>query len=215
MYSILKLLGFSTCLLAVTCQQQISPKSPVFLSHFQRLPAVDTLHVEVSSENDAPSNGDSIPNALFFKEVPQKLLLEIDYIADSVQAQVSGRGSFQLNDSITAYWVEIRQFWFQHHSLFLYNKSQNAFTDRVTLAEFYGGDGGQVLIGSWLFDYDGDGKKDILRREIQHSIIPGDEDVIERTEHSAGLLLWRNGRFVEMPLQDTAAAIKRFPIRGF
>ena len=138
----------------------------------------------------------------------------MDYIADSTQAQVFGRNYLPIDDSITAYWVEIRQFWFHHHALLLYNKSQKAFTGRITLAEFYGGDGGQVLIGSWLFDYDGDGKKDILRREIQHSMVPVEEEVLERIEPSAGLLLWRQGRFVETPLADTAAAITRYPIRS-
>lgn len=188
---------------------------PEMLRYFQQTPQADTLRIEVATQNEGAPSGDSIPNSLFFSTVPRELLEQIDYVADSAQARVFGRGSIQLDDSISAYWVEIRQFWFQHHTLFLYNKNRQSFTGRITAAEFYGGDGGQALIGSWLFDYDGDGKKDILRREIQHSIIPGEEDIVERTEHSAGLLLWRNGRFVETPLQDTAATIRRFPIQNF
>ncbi len=212
---LIKCAGCSILLLMGTCQPVPNTQSLEILNYFKQSPQSDTLHMEVSTQDEGGSKGDSIPNSLFFSTIPKVLLEQIDYIADSAQAQVFGRGRFPLNDSIIAYWVEIRQFWFQHHSLFLYNNAQNTFTDQVTVAEFYGGDGGQVLIGSWLFDYDGDGKKDILRREIQHTMIPGEEDVIERTEPSASLLLWRNGHFVETPLQDTAAAIKRYPIRSF
>ena len=66
----------------------------------------------------------------------------------------------------------MRQFWFHHHSLLLYHTVENKFIDRITLAEWYGGDGGQTLIGSWVFDFDGDGDKDILQREVQHSMEP-------------------------------------------
>ncbi len=212
---LIKCACYSILLLMATCQPMPSASSkPEIFTYFQQASLSDTLHIEISTEREGIPAGDSIPNSLFFSAIPKVLLEQIDYIADSTQALVLGREYFALNDSISAYWVEIRQFWFQHHSLFLYNKSRNTFSDRITVAEFYGGDGGQQLIGSWLFDYDGDGQKDILRREIQHSMIPGDEDVMERIEPSASLLLWRNGQFVETPLQDTAATIKRFPIRS-
>ncbi len=143
------------------------------------------------------------------------MLQEIDYLADSTQAMVLARQHFPLNDSITAYWVEIRQFWFQHQSLLLYNERRKAFTDRITLAEWYGGDGGQVLTGSWLFDFDGDGRKDIVRREIQHSLVLDGEEPQDRFEESATLLLWKSDHFAETALPDTAAVIRRFPIRSF
>ncbi len=197
--------------LLAACQHPVVIKDPEILTYFESLPAGDTMQVECEGDTVA---GKIIPNALFFTTVPATLLLEIDYVADSSQATVFGRQQFPLNDSITACWFETRQFWFNHHSLLLYNQRQKAFTDRVTLAEWYGGDGGQTLTGSWLCDFDGDGQKDIVRREIQHSLVPGEEEPVERLEESATLLLWRNGHFVETPFPDTAALIRRFPIRS-
>jgi hypothetical protein len=211
----MKYFCFFFLVLAAHCQFKPATQNPGISAYFKPISISDTLHIEVSSQQDRPLEGDSIPNVLFFSAIPKALLEQIDYIADSAQAQVFGRGKFQLNKSITAYWVEIRQFWFQHHALFLYNSSTNTFTERFTVAEFYGGDGGQLITGSWLFDFDGDGKTDILRREIEHSIIPGEEEPIEKNEHAATLLLWRHGNFVETPLPDTTAAIRRFPIQGF
>lgn len=205
---------FLLCLtFLASCQRPALPKERELADYFRLQPPTDTLLVEISEETEMPKIGDTIPNTLFFSALPPTLLQEIDYLADSAQAVVFGRQHFSLGDNLEAYWVEIHQFWFKHHSLLVYDKAGKTFTDRVTIAEWYGGDGGQVLIGSWIFDFDGDGKKDILRRDIQHSLVPDGETALERTEESAALLLWKNGHFVETPLPDTAAAVRQYPIR--
>ena len=145
--------------------------------------------MEVSDETDSLAGSDTIPNRLFFSTIPRTLLQEIDYLADSSEAVVLGRYHFTLDNNMEGYWVEIRQFWFQHHSLLLYDKRRKSYTGRITLAEWYGGDGGQILTGSWMFDFDGDGDQDIIRREIHHSMVPDRDTVLEQTEESAMLLL--------------------------
>lgn len=197
------------------CRQAVATPNPAFFACFHPLPSSDTLHVEVYDETDSLASGDTISNALFFKTIPPALLQAIDYLVDSSQSIFLARQSFPLTTNTTAYWVEIRLSWFQHHSLFLYDNKKGAFTDRITLAEWFGGDGGQVLTGSWLFDFDGDGKKDIVLRVIQHSMIPNGEEVEERTAESATLYLWKNGRFVETAQKDSLGMVKRFPIRSF
>ena len=196
---------------ACMCGQPLSAQPRGLTAYFKTLPPTDTLRVEVDLEPGLAS-ADTIPNSLFFNALPAALLQEIDHVADSSEALVLGRYHFPLHNGIEAYWVEIRQFWFQHHSLFLYDTAKKTFTDRATLAEWYGGDGGQVLIGSWVFDFDGDGRKDIVRREIQHSMIPDGDTVLERTEEHASLLRWKKNRFTEKRLPQTD---KRFPIRSF
>jgi hypothetical protein len=52
-----------------------------------------------------------------------------------------------------------------------------------------------------------------VRRDIQHSLVPDGATMLERTEESALLLLWKNGQFVETPLPDTTAAVRQYPIR--
>ncbi len=201
-------------ILLTACQHPVRTNDRDVLSYFPVVIPGDTLHLEVATEIDTTTSH-LIPNALFFKQVPAALLEEIDYTTDPSQALVYGRQQFPVTDSVTACWVEIRQYWFQHHLLLLYNTRKKVFTNRVMVAEWYGGEGSQILTGSWLFDYDGDGKKDILRREIQHSMVPGEEEPLESIIASATLLLWKNGRFLETPLADTAAVIRRFPIRSF
>lgn len=201
--------------LMLSCQRPGLPKERALTDYFEVRAPTDTLLVEISEETDVSNIGDTIPNALFFSTIPPTLLQEIDYLADSAQAVVFGRQHFPLDDNTEAYWVEIHQFWFKHHSLLVFDKAGKTFTDRVTIAEWYGGDGGQVLIGSWVFDFDGDSKTDIVRRDIQHSLVPDGETALERTAESAALLLWKNGQFVDTPLRDTAAVIKLYPIRTF
>ncbi len=207
------------CLLAscpLAGQQPLSGHVQELLGYFEPAPAgTDTLHIEVDLETDSLLPGDTIPNRLFFGTIPAVFLQEIDYVADSSAALVLGRQHFSLNDSTEAYWVEIRQYWFQHHSLFMYDKRRKTFVGRATLAEWFGGDGGQVLIGSWVFDYDGDGQKDIFRREIQHSIQPNGDTVKERNRESASLLRWKNGLFSETPERSKKGKTRRFPIRSF
>lgn len=207
---------FALFLLGFLANCQISMRTPhsKLLTYFKTSTVADTLHIEVL--NEAPESGDTIPNHVFFTSLPAALLQQIDYLADSSSAVVLSRQQFPIDDNISAFWVEIHQAWFLHHSLFLYNKSKRQFTDRITVAEWFGGDGSQVLIGSWVFDYDGDGKKDLVVRDIQHSMVPnGDEDPIEETNESACLLLWKNGRFMDTSFQDTTAMVLRFPIRSF
>jgi len=204
------------CFLLTNCQspKPTSSQDPL-LAFFPKAVQKDTLYVEISDSEAPRPPGDSIPNALFFSTIPSDLLQEIDYVADSTADLILGRAHFSLDDQTEAYWVEMRQFWFQHHSLLVYDKVRKVFTDRITLAEWYGGEGGQILIGSWLFDYDGDGKKDIVRRQIEHQLLMLEDGTVEdRFNESASLVLWQKGAFAEMPLKDTAATIQRYPIRS-
>lgn len=207
---------FPAILLAfIACRPPVKNTEPALLSYFQTTPRADTLHFEIAEGGaDAPVSGDTIPNKLFFTALSPAFLQEIDYLADSSQALVLGRQRFPLNDSTDACLVDIRQFWFQNQSLLVYNKRQQAFTGRITVAEWYGGDGGQVLTGSWMLDYDNDGSPELIRREIEHTMRPDGDDVLEDFHESALILTWKQGRFVEQPVSDTALVVKQFPIRS-
>ncbi|MCS6929838.1 MAG: hypothetical protein NZM43_10115 [Saprospiraceae bacterium] len=203
--------------LTLACRTSTSPASDQadLLAFFAPQPAADTLRIEVPNENEPDPGGDSIPEALFFRLLDTALLHEIAHVAEpGAVDRICGLKRFALSANVEGCLVYIRQFWFKHYSLLLYDKRKRAFTGRITLAEWYGGEGGQILTGSWLLDYDGDGDRDIIRRVIQRAIFTSNNhEVQEATNESAEVLLWRDGRFEVLPAPNEAELVKRFPIR--
>ncbi|MBK8558322.1 MAG: hypothetical protein IPL65_22490 [Lewinellaceae bacterium] len=170
-------------LFLLQCQSPPAPNGPKLLSYFQITEAADTLHLELPQPGEM-IQGDTIPNAVFFKELPANFLQEIDYLADANQALVLGLQRYHLDADNDVCLVDIQQFWFRNQSLLVYNHKKKSFTARITVAEWYGGDGGQILTGSWMFDYNDDGYKDLIIREIEHSsILDDDGDLRENSTH--------------------------------
>ncbi len=190
---------------------------PKLLSSFPPKAVTDTMHFELpeSEEEATRTTFDTIPNALFFASLDTAWLREIEHVADSAEATVGGLGRYTLNDNFDACLVEIRWSWYRHQSLLLYDKQRHAFTNRVTVAEWYGGEGGQVLTGSWLLDVDGDGQKDLVRREIEHWLfMQEDGGSRDSIAEAATLLLLGNGQFVASPAANSADLVKLFPIKS-
>lgn len=193
------------------CRTPTQSHSSSILTFFKPSSVSDTLHIEISNESE--ESKDTLPNALFFSQMPKALMQPIDYLVDSAQAIVLARQWIPIDDQFTLYWIEFQQFWFQNHSLFVYNKKLKTFTERVTVAEWYGGESGQILTGSWVFDFNGDGKKDIVQREIQHSMVLSNDEPVESTQDTALLLLWNSGQFRESPKDQKQ--LKPFRIKSF
>jgi hypothetical protein len=198
-----------------SCSPAPAEKDSPLLSYFKRQPLADTARFELEEGTDNDPGGDTIPNALFFKELGV-MMTDIDYLADSMSATVMGKYRFELNKRFDACLVDIHQNWFKNQSLLVYDKHLGKFTQRITLAEWYGGESGQILTGSWLLDYNGDHQKDLVTRFMEHSSIfnADTDEVKENMNESASLALWQKGSFVSVPVKDTAALIKRFPIKS-
>lgn len=195
-----------------TAKEQQAAEFP-FLKKFKEKPVTDTMRFEVNFKDAGTVLGDTLQNAQFFASLDTAWLPAIENVADTSEAAVLANGHFALNEDYDAYLVDIGWNWFKHQSLLVYDKQKHVFTDRVTLTEWYGGDGGQVLTGSYLLDVDGDGQKDIVQREIDHSMVMmEDGEPKDNTAESASLLKWKDGHFVASPTIDTADLVKRFPI---
>lgn len=183
-------------------------------AQFPLAPLQDTLHLEFPDEDTSAQLSDTLAQTLFFQTL-DTLLLPIEYLADSSSCTAFALQRFELNSQYDACLVQINQFWFKHQSVLLFDKTKQKFTQRITVAEWYGGDGGQILTGSWLFDYDQDGDKDLVRRVIEHRSMPNEEGGIEeKMAESAELLLWQKNAWVNVGVKDSLAFFQKYPIHS-
>lgn len=197
--------------LFAACTHPTPSPDAAILRHFPTAKLSDTTHLELPDE---AISGDTIPTSLFFRTLGP-LMQPVDYIVDSTSSTVVALQRFSLNARYDGCLVHLTQNWFKHQSVLLFDKQTQRFTDRFTVGEWYGGEGGQVLIGSWLFDYDGDGNKDLVRRSIEHSMTPTPEgEAEEKFFESAELLLWNKNTWVKTTVKDSAVLVKNYPIRS-
>jgi hypothetical protein len=188
-----------------------APKGKQLIDYFPVLPLEDVAQFAIAGDEETPT-GNAIPNAVFFGALPPEMMAEIEYVADTAESVVMARGRYRLDERYEALWVDMRYAWFQHQSLLIYDTKTARITGRATVAEWYGGEGGQILIGAWLLDLDGDGKKELVQRQDEYSIaIDGDE---VRSSNEQLVSLWRlqDGRFAAQPVQDSLALMQRFPL---
>lgn len=187
-----------------------TPEAEV-LAYFPNTTLSDTTHLELPDE---ATSGDTIPTPLFFRTLGA-LMQPVDYVVDSTSSTVVALQRFSLNERFDGCLVHLTQNWFKHQSLLVFDKQTQRFSDRVTVGEWYGGEGGQVLIGSWLFDYNGDGNKDLIIRSIQHSMTPTPEGEPEEKFFESGeLLLWNKNSWQKNTVKDSAVLVKNYPIRS-
>lgn len=172
---------------------------------FQEQTLPDTLVFAIS---DTETAADTIPNQLFFSQLPSEMYADIEYVADSSSAVVLAKAGFQIRQQYMLLWADVRYAWFQHQSLLLFDEKEQRITDRITVAELYGGESGQIVTGAWLLN-----GQQIVQRQASHSIrLDEAGEAVASTEQDVKLWKIEGGRFIEQPLQDTAKWIRTFPM---
>lgn len=194
------------CLLAAC-----SPKEKPLNEYFPVLPLGDTIQFAIAGDEETLT-GNAVPNAAFFGALPAEMLAEIEYVADTAEAVVTARGRYRLDERYEALWADLRYAWFQHQSLFIYDTKTTRITGRATVAEWYGGESGQIHIGAWLLDLDGDGQKELVQRQDEYSIMIDGDEVRSSSEQFVALWRLQEGRFTAQPVQDSLELMRRFPL---
>ncbi|HMQ61269.1 MAG TPA: hypothetical protein PKE06_11420 [Flavilitoribacter sp.] len=202
-------LFFGITILLAGCSPKSTPAEKL-AGYFQPLQPSDTLILSVDEPGD---DLDTIPLTDFFAAVPDTLRQDIDYMMDTGETMITPHGRFPLDDRREALVADIVASWWLNKSLLVYDKQEKRVVAAIPVATFYGGEGGQVTLKSWLYP-GADGQKRMVTRQSDHwmTLNEEDDDPQQHYAESVALFGWQNGMFREELVQDSAMLIRKFPI---
>lgn len=206
------LMLLSTFLFLLSCTDRHSQDAS-FADSFSMIAAKDTLvfAVEMGEGTEATlPTMDTIAADVFNKIVPDSFRTKIEHILDGGDPVITRLGRFNLDADHDALGVNITAFWFRNQSILIFDKKKQQIVGLLPVAEFYGGDGGQILRQSWLLS----SNKEIIVRESQHALRM-EENADEPTdsyEEWVARYHWNQGAFVEQPTPDSTDLIQHFKI---
>ncbi|MFN7119902.1 MAG: hypothetical protein ACK4TA_24115 [Saprospiraceae bacterium] len=203
-------------LLLVNCTPRPA-KQNTFADFFPTLSSQDTLvfAVEAGAGTEASlASADTIATDTFYRYVPDSLRASIAHILDGGDPVIVALGRFDLDAQYEGLGVDIKAFWFRNQSLLVFDKQQQQVVGLLPIAEFYGGDGGQILRASWLIAAP-DKEKMLLMRESQHAlrIDENTQEMNDTYAEAVARYVWQNGRFAEQSVADSTALIQAFPVK--
>ena len=151
-----------------------------------------------------------MPNPNFYRAVPFEMWEEISEFADTTESRVYPRGRISVDARYDAYWVDIRYVWFIQQSLWVYDKREKQFSDRITVASWYGGDGGQVRVAAWAWR--AGETLQIVERTQERSLRYEGEEIQSRYTEDVALWKFKSGAIYPVSVQDSAYWIQKFAI---
>lgn len=193
-----------------------SPKKESFSETFQVLPFQDTLLFSVAQGlgTEAPlPNADTLVNAIFYEQVSDSLHAVIEHILSVEEPVIVKLGRFPLDAQFDGLAIAIKDFWFLNQSILIFDKQLQRVTGLFPVAEYYGGDGGQILQASWLIASNPK-QPELIVRISQHSLqLQEDEaDMKDVYVESVERYVWQQGAFVKHSTPDSTALIQKFPV---
>lgn len=164
------------------------------------------LHFYNIEDDIEESLGDSIVE----KALSESLLEKIGFQTGDTKYETIMQ--YSLGDNYTACILNANESWYKQQSLLLYNNSKKVFEDVVSLSQFYGGDGGQIVIESWLYT---EGEEYFLyQKESSHAMVLVDtsSEPEEFLSESSSLYKWKGNSFESIGMKDSVALAKRFEL---
>jgi hypothetical protein len=187
-----------------------SSKTPVLVEHFSPVTLSDSIYVSSYIEEDAP--GQIIPALQLYEALDSFLLAQMVYPPDSTDMKVFGHWTLPIDEKHDGFLLEIHQFWFVFKYLLIFSKDTQKFVDLLPLGQFYGGEGGQVRIESWIFQPSDNVSPNILVRTSEHRLQITDDGLEDRYEDWVHRLQWNQGRFETITVPDSNQLIQAYPM---
>ena len=188
-----------------------SNKPPALVEQFSPITHADTIYVSSYMEEDA--QGQAIPAIKLYEALDAFLLDKMVYPLDSTDMEAFGQWTLPIDEQFDGFLLEIQQSWFVFKYLLIFSKERKKFVDLIPLGQFYGGDGGQIRMESWLFKQGDNGYPRILVRTSEHSLQiteDGPEDTYEDQVH---LLQWNKISFETITVPDAGQLIQAYPMK--
>jgi len=194
------------------CQARPEPPTPAqdLYANFQPVASSDTLLVGLDSV--AGESSRAIPADLFLAAIDSVLIAEMIY-ADTFDFHGRAYWKLGLDENFEACLIGIQQVWFHFKYLLIYSKPTESFVGLIPVAYLYGGDGGQIMCESRIFDLAA--RPVIVTGYQEHHIRwngtnPDEPEVIDLK--SVGIRQWAPGGFQEIPVRDSSKWLKMVPM---
>lgn len=132
---------------------------------------------------------------------------------DTGDAHYQAVGKFQIADGMDFCLVQTEESWFKKLTALVYDRQQQKILTTLEVALFYGGEGGQVAVESWVFR-----KKTPLQvfiKNEEHGFsLQGDAAEPKEYQTASGRLWqWQPPVFKEMTNPDSALLLQKLSMR--
>lgn len=117
---------------------------------------------------------------------------------------------YPLSDDVEACLLHTNEFWFKKQTLLLYHKTKRTFFSAIEVASFYGGDGGQIAVESWLFHTNGTPHLYVKNAEHWVTIKEEQEAPTEQVSETGNLLRWEAPAFKPRSTPDSTRLLQNF-----
>ncbi len=189
------------------------PVPPALYQVLSPLSSSDTITITTPSKNSEAIT--ALPATTWLSSIDSVLLDQIEFLPDSNDTEAYAYWKTPIDTAHELCLIGFKQNWYHNKSLLIYHLESKKFVGLFPAATFYGGDGGQILTASWLYDFNSDGFLDLTYRTGEHWLKMAEPEPEEFYTDAVQQLLWNpaKARFLPVKLTiDSTGFIERFPL---